>query len=497
MSSPSPSCDLKCGMNDLPTEIKARIVELCAEQDERFQRWLTTRPTVAADLKKHGLMYGRSVSALFRVSKQFSELAAPFLFKILKSSKIDLRFNYAVAPRRLPLFQQIVLEATTRQRNSDQLLPVLPRLTRAKKLTLHGQAFADLWDANDVSLDFVSLQSSKALYAALSLRTLSGITELSVDNVRSHSYKEIIPTFSSTLRVLRICTLPMYGSVPVKDLAAGLSSAPHLEELDLRLISESPEHLFVDLTTTQRNLKTPLALRHLSLTVNLLHSSHLPFITLFSATLQSLSLDCMSGSEVIPQGYSPPAFSSEVFPVLTTLSVTGEDDAVWDTLASIEPSHLPSLAHLELTLFDVPDWADPDSSPLTRFALFPHLTCLTVGVFHGLSYDNKLAILDFAEQNGLELKDREGKTIPPLPAIAASPTSDAAVSSSEDEGDYEDEGPLIPDAEVERFLKTLAYVRKKGKEAVEGGDEATLSRLEGALEGMELQRQGDEAWEGA
>jgi hypothetical protein len=70
-------------LQDLPVNLKRRIVELCAEQDEIYRDWSKKRCFEDEfALNKSHVVHGRSVSMLFQVNKKFAELAAPFLFRV-------------------------------------------------------------------------------------------------------------------------------------------------------------------------------------------------------------------------------------------------------------------------------------------------------------------------------------------------------------------------------------------------------------------------------
>jgi hypothetical protein len=69
------------GFNDLPPELKAQVVAAAAAQDEAFRVWLS-KGVLAKELKKRDITIGRSISSLFRVNKELSNMCAPHLFKV-------------------------------------------------------------------------------------------------------------------------------------------------------------------------------------------------------------------------------------------------------------------------------------------------------------------------------------------------------------------------------------------------------------------------------
>lgn len=99
MSSSTPSSEAvrppRASLDSLPTELKKRIVELCAEQDERFKQWthhFEEQVEQSAGLEMAGELddlvrnvthrQQSSIGSLFCLSRQWSELAAPFRFKV-------------------------------------------------------------------------------------------------------------------------------------------------------------------------------------------------------------------------------------------------------------------------------------------------------------------------------------------------------------------------------------------------------------------------------
>ncbi|KAL8291448.1 hypothetical protein RQP46_002426 [Phenoliferia psychrophenolica] len=85
-------------LSSLPLEIKARICELAALQDERYkERWV--KGALGEELVKvHTNEWrGRSLAALSETSKEFNELAAKHIFHTLNDTQIDsLEFTIVV-----------------------------------------------------------------------------------------------------------------------------------------------------------------------------------------------------------------------------------------------------------------------------------------------------------------------------------------------------------------------------------------------------------------
>lgn len=76
-------------MDALPTEVKTRIVEFCHEQDERLRQWNKrlsqfdlSWPALKSDRQQTIRQHPCTIGVLFRVSKTWSAIAAPFRFKV-------------------------------------------------------------------------------------------------------------------------------------------------------------------------------------------------------------------------------------------------------------------------------------------------------------------------------------------------------------------------------------------------------------------------------
>jgi hypothetical protein len=97
-STPCPSGSASRSFNDLPTETKAYIVKLCAEQDEAWRQFAekAERSNDSSEFKaavtRGDEWHGQSISSLFQVSRLFSELAAPYRFRVRL-----LPFHFAIS----------------------------------------------------------------------------------------------------------------------------------------------------------------------------------------------------------------------------------------------------------------------------------------------------------------------------------------------------------------------------------------------------------------
>ncbi|GAA6004283.1 hypothetical protein JCM10207_000649 [Rhodosporidiobolus poonsookiae] len=496
--------DTKRAVNDLPCEIKARIVELCAEQDERYKNQLDALvktehkagEALKTRLTQHKSPYGRSLLCVFGVSKEFSKLAAPFIFKVLKVSKIDLRFKCDVARSRLPLFQELHLDGGDQNKLSD-LLTFLPDLPAIHTHVVHSAASESLWQEGprarrrNAPLDPSRAIPPMAQYAARRLPCLRRVRELITNHVDARHILPLIEPSSASLTSLTMTTSShTYGQV--FKLGEALSAAHSLAVLKVTVI-DSYGHFNppFDLSGTTSSLSLTPPLRELDLTLPFLHSSHLSFAARFSSTLKTLRL----GSEKYscledPQSFPQPLFTAETFPAVTSFTFAANIELSLQTIASIGPAHFPSLKELELDVC-VEDWASP-SSPLRTFASFSTLAHLRILDFEELSDEAQNDITAFCTANSLTL---DGSL--PFPLAPASPASPASVASDESDGKSVVLALAPPDNSISSLHATLKYLASAADQAAAEGDEATLTRLRETLHPMELDRMAKELWDKA
>jgi hypothetical protein len=493
MPAPSSLSSSSRSMNDLPVELKNTIVKLCAEQDERFSEWAVTQTgTTAAELKRKDRTHGRSISMLFQVDRQFCLLTAPFLFKVrlpsllhltasftvfsqvLKSSKIDLRFKCCVAPARLNLFKILELDG-----RSTDILPYLPCLQRVEKLVLFKTGleifgYRPITPFANATLGGAAGSTMPATYAAIGLRALKNISTISSQCVDTDSLSPFIQNSSASLR-----TLELNVSQPVSpySLGRGLSQATNLESLSLISTNDSLYDRVFDLSSVQHSLTSTPSLQSLTITAHFLHSSHFPFAALFSSTLLQLELNATYAFGDEDGLLSQPQPGTNVFPLVTTLSITGHDDLLFDTIASIDANkHFPSLAHLELKLLGVIEWY-PDESPLSPFRSALHLETLKIPNFAELPAFPRRDIKAFCSELGVVLE--QGPTGPD--AFPSTPDAIWRAGSST--------------SNANGIRKTLEYIGKEIEKAQEQEDNAMLRRIQGFLKVLEVERVAGEVWE--
>ncbi|BGP12704.1 hypothetical protein JCM10213v2_000621 [Rhodosporidiobolus nylandii] len=345
-------------MNNLPVEVKARIVELCNEADEAFKQ--KSKPQSPSTIALAAAPFLPSSASLAR----FSALAAPYMFKVLKASKADVAFKCAISLVRLEFFIELVIDTTDISKLLD-ILGYIPRMPKLKKVVLNRQTIERLYDYGPVSFKRDNYWEPKTLYAVEAFRGLKKIEELA-----SRNYQ---------------------GPSALDALGPSLSSVTKLERLEL-ICTYASLHAPFDLSSLKADLFFPPHLRHLRISAAFLHSSHISFAHVFSRTLETLSFDSTYSLEVT-------SFTQASF---RGLDFRASNDLLFGTLAGIKPLTFPSLTSLSLCLSGVLDW-EGDDSPLDSFTTFLQLRELSIPNYSILSSNDKEAIAAFCEERGLLL----------------------------------------------------------------------------------------------
>ncbi|GAA6032809.1 hypothetical protein JCM8097_000805 [Rhodosporidiobolus ruineniae] len=480
-------------LGDLPTELKAHIVELCAEQDEAFREWVKRRSTVAVELKKTTSWSGRSIAALFQVSKEFSALAAPHHFEVLRASKIDLRFECAVAPRRIHVFDELHLDAR-RAPISFDLLPYLPQLRDVRKLVVGKYALQTLWCSTVVTFETLPHQTAEAQYAIAGFRWLRSLEEIEVPSVKAHyiNLSSLLPFAQlnkDTLRSLILTFSDASYPTALAGLAGLLNAALNLSLLKISCTAQVYGGAPFDLSAVKNELTAAPPLTELYLCPVFLNTSLFAFASSFSATLEQLTLH--GRATTAPLTYVQPRFTVEHFPRVTTLSIRGYANLVCTTLASVTSSIFPSLTTLNVNLDQCTTWRRTDGGgPLSSFQTFPSLKTLSIDKSTKYSSTKLATVREICAQAGWDLAG----------APSSSPSSSSSSPSST---------PPLPlrsqtNRQADKIRATLAYAEQAVTKAEGGADSAGLERIRAVLQPLEaeketreLQMRADRAWERA
>ncbi|GAA6025478.1 hypothetical protein JCM10207_000784 [Rhodosporidiobolus poonsookiae] len=472
--------DTKRTMNDLPTEIKARIVELCAEQDERFGVW-------EDQLRKHGrissadnartthLNCKRTVSALFLVSREWSSFAAPALFKVFKASKANFTFKSAVAPRHAHLFRQVVFDTNAQAKLEDAFV-ALSQLTKVNKVVLENVAVKAMWRFGTVALEHtVGTHSSLSAFAGPAIRRLLNQTvELTLKDVHLSAISAFLAPAAASLRVLDLQLTP--NGSPFDEVGAALKLAVHLTDLSISTSQPYATGHILNLSTLVSALVPVPPIQRLSISAHYLHDSHLALASVCRGTLEELSLRSCPPYDDYLVNVPQPRFQAHAFPFVSKLVLAGDEDLIGNTLSSIETRHFPTLDTLELDIPYAEDWFGTDVSLLTPFEPFTFLATLRIPNLAGLPPNQREDIDSFCDEHGIAL---EGS---PRPALPPTTTSAACYTA--------------PDL-AKKVTRTVDFVAEEIKAAEARQDETRLSSLHSKLHEFEQERLVAELWKAA
>ncbi|GAA5885601.1 hypothetical protein JCM6882_007489 [Rhodosporidiobolus microsporus] len=488
-SSPSPAPQPpRRTINDLPAELKKRIVELVAQQDDAYEEWTTAlRPKLKGPMRvvldAQKVRFKNGLGALFRVSRQWSELAAPLRFKILRASRANLNFQMHVMHTRGRHMRYFELDAS----DPALLAPALSVLAHAPQvdvLTLHRCVF-EYGDRNEAPIRLYNYH--KPPLASHLVTTLHRLAKTTTSvRLVDFSPSDVYGVMDPWLRTVSSLHLQMSARAfedKVSDLGDFLSKAAALVELRLTIMHTVDHEVGdwgeIDFEPLIGSLSTRARppLRALSIKVPLFHISTSSFAALFSSTLTSLDL-IFSGNEA-EDDFDDPPLDTHPFPLLHTLRVRGS--WVVDTIRSIKGSSFPSLHHLELGLEDLWSFDEGNSGvPLKRIlAEMPQLRSARV---HGGS--------PLVPGLAQELEDM-AKPYPRLQAFQTPdwPSCPASPFSSPNLGApyyFFHTAAINPAAE---FVHRLAhFLNNELVRTSKIGDEAALLPLVEALRPLELER---------
>ncbi|BGP47506.1 hypothetical protein JCM10450v2_003361 [Rhodotorula kratochvilovae] len=329
-------------LSALPTELKSRIVRICAEQDEQVSRLLDAlkkqgvRESLVNDVRED---HPGTVRSLFEVSREWSALTAPYRFRVLKTSRVgDFVYRFRIAQHRAVLVEEIVCDEMPGA-GFDTFLHTLPRMKQLRKLVI-DEDFLDLAIGFSEPLDVTAAMPSSIPEEAVArlVEALQIVSSLDLRLVTRSRRLDILEP-AHNLRSLR---LDFTTSSPSADhLDAILTSIPAVTELSL-----VSRRWSTNVASVVPHPSAPFpALHTLSFTAQSIRPSVFGLISQFSSTLKTLSLDI---SQPLRNQANVP--DTAPFPVLTRLALSGRDEAYASLAGFFTPTRLPSLEILRLEI---------------------------------------------------------------------------------------------------------------------------------------------------
>ncbi|BGP44035.1 hypothetical protein JCM10450v2_008252 [Rhodotorula kratochvilovae] len=384
----------RASIHILPPELKSRIAKHCAEQDQRHLELrelfdeqmedIMDGPPLDHLLEGLDRRYSRSLAALFRVSVEWSEIAAPYRFRTFQPSERqldNLTFSYRILPTRAHLFQVLDLRYVSRDRLRT-LFPLLAHFTGVQSIHF-GQAVGDIVDRHTslrlpISAD--ELAHVRGLFGCLLAQARTVDAEVSLSLVQ-----QVVRAAPNT-RALCVDTYKLLRS-PAADgstLFDVIATLPDLQELQLRAAALSWEASVAALGWPRAPLPP---LRQLRLVLAKLKQDILDMVASAASSFESLSI-----RGVVAEDLEPLTLFRTPFSRLRELELAGSSSLVLSLISGATVAYLPVLRRLQLECANLrfPDypgdtWTNPVTKHLTALVRTPsgdpHPTLQTVTLF--------------------------------------------------------------------------------------------------------------------
>ncbi|BGP52243.1 hypothetical protein JCM10450v2_008214 [Rhodotorula kratochvilovae] len=343
---PTPTASPRVTLDNLPTEVKIRIAELCAEQDERFEEWTAAvedMDDTEGLLDRVQAHHGRTLGALFCLSKEWSDIVAPLRFQVLKVSRTDeVEFQFWISYTRIHFFTTLILDEAS-PAIFDSFLPIFSRLC-VKSVDIEPPFFNHSFSNVAVAQRSISSELGLSLPRRLGMqafrRLISTVASLTLRFEGEELIKSVLQHTSDTLAALRL------------DLSATKTSVTAAVRLIARLPSLTT--LQLDLDASSRLPIDPSTLRALDLpnlgkiTMTRAESFEdaVAFAALFSRSVRAIHIE-VSGSSVVTNSEREDMHAI-VFGQLSSLTLVGREDALEPFAPFLTPHSFPALRILHI-----------------------------------------------------------------------------------------------------------------------------------------------------
>ncbi|BGP19869.1 hypothetical protein JCM10213_008658 [Rhodosporidiobolus nylandii] len=469
-------------INDLPTELKARIAQLCSEQDELYRSWVKTvgiqdafsYPHEVLDDLDETKLYGHSLAALYGASNEWCMICEPF-----RASRVTLEFKDTVAPLRSSRFTHLDLDTADPDKMGDTLalLPLFPVINTG---TLGWNCVVFLKTASPVA-DLIAprLQS---LIASVSAVNFVGLDFHHFHDLQTHLVAATAS--SSAMRSLHLTVEDIDGTFD--RFPAYLATLSHLEELSLTVGDPQADIIAFE----GGGLVRPAPpLRRLSLSSPVLTDSAVAFAQQFSATLTSLFVTYSSAPVWrtppfgLPNDWTSPSFAGCRFPVLRTLLLDGPAEWTRPTFLTLSPDSFPALSHIVVgpKLLCSPN--DISFAALSTLSPFSSLRVLTIRDAHHWPPRGVSAVRAFCKRQNLRYRETSSIPLPGAPFFSNAKDLVEESRSSE---------PLVGADTVALTAASLHatadFLRRRADGAAATEDHVALARLVEILRPVELER---------
>ncbi|GAA6027564.1 hypothetical protein JCM8097_007925 [Rhodosporidiobolus ruineniae] len=439
-------------INDLPVELKKRIVELVAKQDDVYKAWTAAvRPhldmRMRQTLDEHKTRYAHGLHALSSVTKEFDDLTAPHRFKTLKASRAGIKF----------------------QMQADKLIAAMAAAAQSNRidtLVLHYSAYAA---AGSPAIKDYPVHDDASLYSTMRdtlLRLCQLVPHVHLQSFPDDKVYSILSPWSSTLRTLHVDIVPGRRWSAYQAIAGVLAAAVHLEKLHVAVPEDDDQwEMTADLrpwTAAMQKCPPP------------------PIPSPFPSSTPPLYTT--TDADANPEDWFQPDFEDEVFPLLEQLVISGPEDAIFETLESLRSRHVPALCNLEVSvkIYDSSMFSD-DSANIAAF--LPNLPHLRTARVHNRArlHPIDLEALELQATSGVDILDH-----PDLPIFPAYPTISTSLRHLH-RSDHPVDVALVKNCRP--FVKGLStFLVREIQRAERDDDEAAFVGMAASLRALELDR---------
>ncbi|BGP12686.1 hypothetical protein JCM10213_008824 [Rhodosporidiobolus nylandii] len=332
-------------------------------------------PAIPSDLKayleRQRAYHGKSVNALFQVSKGWAKIAARFLIKTLAATNINATFHVRIASRYCALFTHVAFNDADPSA-LGLLVALLPQLSGLRTLTVTHAAMLTVFTnvGYDIELErWLGVDKHNLLDNALeAFRTVAPqISELSLDNLQANDVIGMLSIFWQ-VDSLTITGTSIEWSEYGPEIAAALSALTNLKTLALLTVSPSEDDP-LDLAFLALAPIPPVS--NLTLSTSFLVRGTLTFMRQFAPSLLKLSVSTFPGDRQPPA----PRLGNRTFPHLSHLELSGRREHLEPFYTSSSPDSFPCVTDLILDISSRPGWLDPVRYDVLPTA-FPHLRSL-------------------------------------------------------------------------------------------------------------------------
>ncbi|KAL8293421.1 hypothetical protein RQP46_000122 [Phenoliferia psychrophenolica] len=301
-------------IDQLAPELKADIMEMVAEQDDAFKRRWDEDVTFAggctasnAETLIETRWHGRGINALFQVSKEWSLLAEPFVFKTLRASRVLQ-----------PWFTYHIL-ATLWHLALPNIKTITVDFNMAEVLA------GALFEIGGIATDLFTREALVELLSPITSLTLEGIS------IDQDDFGKLIRHFTN-LRNLEFKDTRAFWFEDNSEATAAIDELAHLDRLQLGVRPMSGEDLEWE--------EWSPATRVLEVTALMLDDVFWVFLSTLAARSQEVILHIERGHQLT---YQPPPTS---FPHLSKLTVDAHAKIVHRVLLAFDP--VPNLHSLQI-----------------------------------------------------------------------------------------------------------------------------------------------------